>query len=76
MGDNKKTDDKSRRWFLSLLSATDKKATKPGMVKMLTADGKLVEIEQHVLDAAKKNQKATNKEIYDWMQNPSKEKNI
>jgi predicted metal-dependent phosphotriesterase family hydrolase len=76
MGDNKKTDDKSRRWFLSLLSATDNKTTKPGMVKMLTADGKLVEIEQHVLDAAKKNQKATNKEIYDWMQNPSKEKNI
>ncbi|MGG9963285.1 hypothetical protein [Ferruginibacter sp. SUN106] len=75
MGDNKKADDKSRRWFLSLLSATDKKATKPGMVKMLTADGKLVEIEQTVLDAAKKNQKATNKEIYDWMQNPSKEKN-
>ena len=73
MGDNKKTDDKSRRWFLSLLSATDKKNTKPGMVKMLTADGKLVEIEQTVLDAAKKNQKATNKEIYDWMNNPSKE---
>ena len=73
MGYNKKTDDKSRRWFLSLLSATDKKSARPGMVKMLTADGKLVEIEQSVLDAAKKNQKATNKEIYDWMQNPSKE---
>ncbi|GAB2818177.1 hypothetical protein [Ferruginibacter profundus] len=75
MGDNKKAEDKSRRWFLSLLSATDKKTTRPGMVKMLTAEGKLVEIEQTVLDAAKKNQKATNKEIYDWMQNPSKEKN-
>ena len=75
MGDNKKTDDKSRRWFLSLLSATDKKAARPGMVKMLTADGKLVEIEKTVLDAARTNQKATNKEIYDWMQNPSKEKN-
>ena len=45
------------------------------MVKMLTADGKVVEIEKAVLDAAKTNQKATNKEIYDWMQNPSKEKN-
>lgn len=76
MGDNKKSDDKSRRWFLSLLSATDKKNTRPGMVKMLTADGKLVEIEQEVLDAAKKNKKATNQEIYEWMQNPSKEKNI
>ena len=75
MGDNKKTDDKSRRWFLSLLSAPDKKAARPGMVKMLTADGKVVEIEKAVLDAAKTNQKATNKEIYDWMQNPSKEKN-
>jgi len=73
MGDNKKAADKSRRWFLSLLTA-DKTAARPGMVKMLTADGKLVQIEQSVLDNAKKNQKASNKEIYDWMQNPSKEK--
>ena len=75
MGDNNKTNDKSRRWFLSILTAADKNAPRPGMVKMLTADGKLVEIEKTVLDAAKKNKKATNKEIYDWMQNPSKEKN-
>jgi len=40
---------------------------------MLTADGKIVEIEKLVLEAASKNKKATNKEIYDWMQNPSKE---
>jgi len=43
------------------------------MVKMLTADGKLVEIDKSVLEAASKKQKSSNKEIYDWMQNPSKE---
>ena len=75
MEDNKKPEDKSRRWFLSLFTAADKKATKPGMVKMLTADGKLVEIDKAVLDAASTKQKSTNKEIYDWMQNPSKENN-
>jgi len=73
MGDNEKTNEKSRRWFLSLFTAADKKEAKPGMVKMLTADGKLVEIDKAVLDAASKKQKATNKEIYDWMKNPSKE---
>ena len=75
MGDNKQSEDKSRRWFLSLFTAADKKPAKSGMVKMLTADGKLVEIDKAVLEAASKNQKSTNKEIYDWMQNPSKEKN-
>lgn len=73
MGDNEKTNEKSRRWFLSLFTAADKKEAKPGMVKMLTADGKLVEIDKAVLDAASKKQKSTNKEIYDWMKNPSKE---
>ena len=73
MGNNKKTADKSRRWFLSLLVAADKKAGKPEMIKMLTAEGKLVEIEKSVYEAAIKNQKATNKEIYDWMKNPSKD---
>ncbi len=75
MGDNKKTEDRSRRWFLSLFTSPDKKEAKPGMVKMLTADGKLVEIDKAVLEAASKKQKSTNKEIYDWMQNPSKENN-
>lgn len=73
MEDNKKREDKSRRWFLSLFTAADKKEAKPGMVKMLTADGKLVEIDKAVLDAASKKQKSTNKEIYNWMNNPSKE---
>jgi hypothetical protein len=73
MGNNEKAKEKSRRWFLSLFTAADKKETKPGMVKMLTADGKLVEIDKTVLDAASKKQKSTNKEIYNWMNNPSKE---
>ena len=72
MGDNKKPTDKSRRWFLTggLMDTGNKKE----MVKMLTADGKIVEIEKSVLDAAAKNKKATNQEIYQWMDNPSKDK--
>jgi predicted metal-dependent phosphotriesterase family hydrolase len=73
MDNNKKTAAKSRRSFLSLFTSADTNAAKPGMVKMLTADGKIVEIEKSVLEAASKNKKATNKEIYDWMKNPSKE---
>lgn len=75
MADDKRSEDKSRRWFLSLFATADKKGPKPGMVKMLTADGKLVEIDKAVLEAASKKQKSTNKEIYDWMENPSKENN-
>ncbi len=72
MGDNKKQGDKSRRWFLTggLFGAEKKE-----MIKMLTADGKLVEVEKSVLEAATKKQKASNKEIYQWMKNPSKENN-
>jgi len=79
MGDNNKADDKSRRWFLSLFTPKehpkDSNPVKPEMVKMLTAEGKLVEIDKAVFDAATKKQKSTNKEIYDWMKNPSKENN-
>lgn len=71
--------DRNRRGFLSLLlSGKDNNQTanleKPEMVKMLTAEGKLVEVSKAVLDELTKKQKATNKEIYDWMKNPSKEK--
>jgi hypothetical protein len=73
MGNDKKNSDKSRRWFLSLLMPADKKAAaKPATVKMLTAEGKLVEIDKTVLDEVAKKQKSTNKEIFDWMKNPSK----
>ena len=75
MGDNNNNDNaKSRRWFLSLFTAADKKATSANMVKMLTADGKIVEVDKAILEKASKKQKATNKEIFDWMDNPSKEK--
>ena len=74
MGDNKTEPDKNRRWFLSLFASADKKDENPDMVKMLTADGKLVQISKAVLDAASSKQKSTNKEIFDWMDNPSKEK--
>ncbi|MBL0144717.1 MAG: hypothetical protein IPP48_02160 [Chitinophagaceae bacterium] len=75
MGDNNNNNNaKSRRWFLSLFTAADKKATSANMVKMLTADGKIVEVDKAILEKASKKQKATNKEIFDWMDNPSKEK--
>jgi hypothetical protein len=74
MGDNKKNDPKSRRDFLSLFLSADRKSSNPEMVKMLTAEGKLVEISKAVLDEVSKKQKSTNKEIFDWMKNPSKDK--
>lgn len=75
MGDNTNKDLKSRRWFLSLFSAPEKKTEKPEMVKMLTPDGKLVEIERSILEKASTKQRSSNKDIYDWMQNPSKNNN-
>ncbi|MBL0054896.1 MAG: hypothetical protein IPP31_01655 [Chitinophagaceae bacterium] len=73
MGNNKNPENKDRRWFLSLFMAADKPSGKPEKVKMLTADGKLVEIDRSVLDQATKKQKSSNQEIYTWMDNPSKE---
>ena len=58
--------NKSRRSFFSGLFNSKKEK-----VKMLTADGKLVEIDKDVLDMAIK-QKANNKDILQWMKNPSK----
>lgn len=72
MGNNKKSVDKSRRWFFSLL-LSKKEKNSPEKIKMLTADGKLVEVDKALFDAVTKKQKATNKEIYNWMKNPSKE---
>ena len=68
MGNNQS--EKSRRWFLTggLFNAKKEK------VKMLTADGKLVEIDRDLLDAASK-QKVNNQEILQWMKNPSKNEN-
>jgi len=72
MGNIKKSEPNSRRWFFSLFAPAEKNAEKPEMVKMLTPDGKLVEVEKSVLEAATK-QKATNTAIYKWMKNPSKD---
>ena len=65
MDNNSNETNKSRRsFFTSLLNSKKEK------VKMLTADGKLVEVDKYVLDAANK-QKVNNKEILQWMKNPS-----
>jgi hypothetical protein len=70
--------DKSRRsFFASLLNGRkgipelnfEETAEK---VKMLTADGKLVEVDKATLEKISGKQKASNSEIYDWMNNPSK----
>ena len=70
MGDKNQARNKSRRWFLTggVLDSQKEK------VKMLTADGNLVEVDKSELDAAAK-QKVSNKEILDWMKNPSKNDN-
>lgn len=62
---------RSRRWFLSMGMLKDK----PGedMIKLLTPDGKLVQVSRSVVDEAASKQKAGNKEIFQWMNNPSKE---
>lgn len=72
MGNNKKPENRDRRWFLSSLLGIGKNVKKTDMVKMLTADGKLVEVERSVLEKASVKKTATNKEIYNWMDNPSK----
>jgi hypothetical protein len=72
MGQNKKPSASSRRGFFSLLLA-NKENSNTNTVKMLTADGKLVEIDKAVLEQASLNKKSSNKEIYEWMKNPSKE---
>ena len=70
MGNNKQPADKSRRDFFSLL--VSKKETEK--IKMLTPDGKLVEVDKDVLDKITGNKKASNEDIFNWMKNPSKEK--
>ena len=59
----------SRRQFFSAL-LTAKPVEK---VKLLTAEGKLVEVEKTLYDTLSAKQKVTNKEIYQWMKNPSKD---
>ena len=69
MDNNKNETNRSRRSFFSGLMNLSKEK-----VKMLTADGKLVEVDKAVFDAANK-QIVNNKEILEWMNNPSKNEN-
>lgn len=77
MGNDKKQDNGSRRWFFSrFLSSKQSSSSGAGSgekVKMLTAEGKLVEVDKNILLQATKNKKASNREIFKWMKNPSKE---
>ena len=75
MGNNKKPADKSRRDFLSMFISADKKAASSETVKMLTPDGKLVEVDKAVFDQVTGKKKASKEEILNWMENPSKENN-
>ena len=56
----------------SLLWARKPRTPKGKMIKMLTPEGKLVEVDEAVLKAVTKREKAGNKEILNWMNNPSK----
>ncbi len=69
MDNNKNETNRSRRSFFTGLMNLNKEK-----VKMLTADGKLVEVDKVVFDAANK-QIVNNKEILEWMNNPSKNEN-
>lgn len=77
MGDKNKNGKSSRRSFLSqLLSSTREdlveQASGSEKIKMLTADGKLVEVDREIVNEATRRFKATNRDIYQWMDNPSK----
>ena len=73
MGNNKQPGNKSRRWFLTFFLPGNDNAGKSEKVKMLTADGKLVEVDKEIYDKATAKFKASNKDIFDWMKNPSKD---
>ena len=62
----------SRRWFLSFGLESNDNSDSDEMVKMLTADGKLVTVKKSLLAKSPTSGKASNKDIFDWMNNPSK----
>lgn len=66
---NKKDNAGSRREFFS--SLIRKKET--AKIKMLTPDGNLVEVDKDVIDASVNRQKASSQDIFNWMENPSKD---
>lgn len=67
--DKNKQQPSSRRSFFAAFSG---KKVQP-KVKLLTPDGKLVEVDKDVFDKASGKQKASNEDIYNWMDNPSKD---
>lgn len=67
MTDNKNSNSKSRRDFFASFKKKEEE-----MIKMLTPDGKLVLVPRSAISKAESKQKASNKDIYDWMKNPSK----
>ena len=67
MNDSNKPTGKSRREFLTSFKKKDEE-----MIKMLTPDGKLVLVPRSAVTKSENKQKASNKDIYDWMKNPSK----
>ena len=68
MGNSKRNTADSRRQFFSLFLGN-----KNEKVQLLTAEGKLAEVDKSVVENAATKKKASNKEIYNWMKNPSKE---
>jgi hypothetical protein len=56
----------------ALFGKSTPKKTEGKPVKLLTPDGKLVQVDEKILEAARTQKKVSNKEIYDWMNNPSK----
>lgn len=73
MGQAQKTISSSRRKFLSLFGLTPNNS-KGEKVKLLTADGKLMEVDKAVLEKIATKEKASKQDILAWMNNPSKEK--
>jgi hypothetical protein len=75
----------SRRYFLTMAAfavgtgitgkakAMDT-SPKGETVKMLTPDGKLVEVQKSVLDKAQNRKKASNKDILAWRESPENRK--
>ena len=77
MADTPTSNKSSRRSFLSRLLSQNRQqllqqAGEDEKIRLLTPDGKLVEVERKVVEEASRKKKSTNREIYDWMNNPSK----
>ena len=51
---------------------TNPKLESNNKIKMLTADGKLVEIDKSVIEKNKELKRASDKEVFDWMRSKHK----